>query len=96
MAGNAGKVNGRASIPNETRIEDYSVGNSGSFGSVMVKELLSIPAVWAAIREVSETISLLPMEIQDAEGKPVETLLPAEDEDTCECSGATSRQAQSI
>ena len=46
----------------------------------MVKELLSIPAVWAAIREVSETIKGLPMEIQDAEGKPVETLLPAEDE----------------
>ena len=73
-------LQGRASIPDQTRIEDYSVGNSGSFGSVMVKELLSIPAVWAAIREVSETISLLPMEIQDAEGKPVETLLPAEDE----------------
>ena len=73
-------MQGRASIPNETRIEDYSVGNSGSYGSVMVKELLSIPAVWAAIREVSETIKGLPMEIQDAEGKPVETLLPAEDE----------------
>ena len=74
-------MQGRASIPNETRIEDYSVGNSGSYGSVMVKELLSIPAVWAAIREVSETIKGLPMEIQDAEGKPVDRrLLPAEDE----------------
>ena len=73
-------MQGRASVPDQTRVEDWSVANSGSYGSVMVKELLSIPAVWAAIREVSETISLLPMEIQDAEGKPVESLMPAEDE----------------